>query len=319
MKTPLVTVLLPCYNSEKYIKKSIESIIHQTYNKLEIIVLDDGSTDNSLEIINTCAKADSRIKVLKHDKNETLIPSLNEMISLAEGEYIARMDADDVSVPERIEKQIKYLETNYDIDVCGSSVIVVDEKGEKRGIRRVPCDSKYIKELLPFGNVIVHSSIVGRAKIFKQFIYDMNYVHAEDYELWCRLVYSNNIRISNIKETLLYYRVSGSQITQKYWDNQKKISFEIVKKYKLVPETNYSLHNSIFFEYGKNISLSNEEKKIIEDYYKRLRKLPYSCSVTVMKKMLIFLWNNNKKMFYKSIFKPLSIYTIFMQITRNLL
>lgn len=119
-----VSVVMPVYNSEKYLKESIESILNQSYSDLEFIIINDGSTDNSFKIIKEYAKLDKRINVISRE-NKGIVYSLNEAIRLAKGEYIARMDADDISAPKRIEKQISFLKSHRDIDILGTQVKVV--------------------------------------------------------------------------------------------------------------------------------------------------------------------------------------------------
>ena len=113
MNKPLVSVIIPCYNAEKYVEEAIRSIMTQTYSNLEIIVTDDCSSDNTLMILETLAAEDSRIKVIKNEKNLKIVKSLNNMIEVAQGKYIARMDADDISLPERIEKQVSFLDSSF--------------------------------------------------------------------------------------------------------------------------------------------------------------------------------------------------------------
>ena len=112
MNNPLVSVIIPCYNAEKYVEEAVRSIMTQTYKNIEILVTEDCSTDNTLKILKNLEKEDSRIKVIQNKKNLKIVKSLNNMINIAQGKYIARMDADDISLPERIEKQVRFMEEN---------------------------------------------------------------------------------------------------------------------------------------------------------------------------------------------------------------
>lgn len=127
---PLVSVIMPCYNATSYLKEAIESIIEQTYKKLEIIVINDGSTDNTLSILKEYTRMDSRLKIINQTSNQGLVSSLNLGIGKATGDYIARMDADDVSILNRIERQINFLQLNPDIDAvsCGFYYIKTNQK-----------------------------------------------------------------------------------------------------------------------------------------------------------------------------------------------
>ena len=114
MNNPLVSVIIPCYNAEKYVEEAVRSIMTQRYKNIEILVTEDCSTDNTLKILKNLEKEDSRIKVIQNKKNLKIVKSLNNMINIAQGKYIARMDADDISLPERIEKQVRFMEENPD-------------------------------------------------------------------------------------------------------------------------------------------------------------------------------------------------------------
>ena len=118
MLEPLVSVIIPCYNAEKYIEKSVRSILNQTYCNIEVLIADDASEDSSVDIIEMLKKEDSRIRLIKHQTNKKIVYTLNELIDIATGEYIARMDADDISLPERIEKQIRFMESHKNYAAC---------------------------------------------------------------------------------------------------------------------------------------------------------------------------------------------------------
>ena len=140
MNLPLVSVIMSVYNGEKYLVQAIDSILNQTYQNFEFIIIDDCSTDNSSHILQEYAKKDSRIKIIKKEKNigiKGFIENLNLGISIAEGKYIARMDADDISLPERFQKQVTFLENNPEIFMVGAQIDFINEKneiiGEKAG------------------------------------------------------------------------------------------------------------------------------------------------------------------------------------------
>jgi glycosyltransferase involved in cell wall biosynthesis len=131
-----ITVLMPVYNGEKYLREAIDSIFNQTFTDFEFLIVDDGSTDNSVEIINSYQN--SRINLVKNDKNEGLVYTLNRGLSLAKGEYIARMDCDDISLPERLKKQIDFLDSNSEIAVVGTWIKVINEKEEPQTTWQYP-------------------------------------------------------------------------------------------------------------------------------------------------------------------------------------
>ena len=133
MQNKLVSVIIPVYNVEKYVKKAIQSIQNQTYTNLEIIVIDDGSSDDTYNIVEKLAKDDNRIKLYKNEKNLKIVKTLNRALSLANGEYIARMDGDDISAFDRIEKKVRFLEENKQFDLVGCSMKAIDIDGKQIG------------------------------------------------------------------------------------------------------------------------------------------------------------------------------------------
>jgi glycosyltransferase involved in cell wall biosynthesis len=207
----LVSVILPCYNCSKYIEEAILSIINQTYKNLEIIITDDCSTDNSLQIIENLAKIDNRIIVIKNRENLKLIKTLNNMIDMAHGKYIARMDGDDISLPERIEKQTAFMESHPKYAVCGTNAWHINSKGYIIGKSNLPSGSKEIEQskfcLCPF----YHSSVIIKTNIIKQRKYNAKFVHTEDYELWLSVLREN--KGINLTEKLLKYRKHHESIT----------------------------------------------------------------------------------------------------------
>ncbi|MGR9522915.1 glycosyltransferase family 2 protein [Priestia megaterium] len=225
VKNPLVTVLMPVYNGQKYLAEAIESILNQTYQNFEFIIIDDGSTDKSKEIIQTYN--DARIKLICNPTNLKLIATLNKGIKLSSGKYIARMDCDDVSLPTRLEEQIKFLEENPDIILCGTGVRIIG----KTLVRTIPITGwENVKYKLAINNCISHPTVMMRAQVLKKenIEYDLNYPHAEDYELWQRL--SRKYKLDNISKPLLKYRHSPEGIGRKYAEEQANITALISSK-----------------------------------------------------------------------------------------
>lgn len=226
MSNPLVSVILPCYNAEKFIEASIASIISQTYSNLEIIAIDDSSTDNTFSILQILSKNDNRIKILHNEKNAGLVFSLNKGIVNAKGKYIARMDADDISLPQRIEKQIKFMEQHTDVALCGSGYLIINSENKETGKISLPSENEEIKAALLFTNAFAHPTVVIRKEILERCgLYEEGLVPAEDYELWIRI--AENYKIANIPAYLLKYRVHESNLTLTKKENQKH-AFEII-------------------------------------------------------------------------------------------
>lgn len=206
---PKISVLMPVYNCELYIKEAVESILNQTYTNFEFIIIDDASTDKTVSIIKTYN--DSRIQLIEKSLNTGLTNSLNKGLKLAKGRYIARMDGDDISLPERFEKQIAFLDNNPDISLCGSSYKVIGSDI----VKRLPEHNEDIKLGLLRGNCMVHSSVMIRKQILDEFsiVYDVSKEPAEDYDLWVRLLSFG--KLHNLQEALLNYRVHYTQVSQK--------------------------------------------------------------------------------------------------------
>ncbi|MEP4093191.1 glycosyltransferase [Reichenbachiella sp.] len=207
-----ISVLLPVYNAEKYLGACLESLLNQSYSDFELIIFNDASTDNSLDII--LAYDDPRIKIINSPTNLGYVAHLNHGIAIAKGKYIARMDADDISMPNRFEKQISFLEQNHDYSICGTWVEPIDQPVEKK-IWQLPSEHPAILIHHFFYNTaIAHPSVMFRKEtIDKHHIrYDPSFMPAEDYELWSRI--SNFTKFKNITEPLLKYRQHPDQISQ---------------------------------------------------------------------------------------------------------
>ncbi len=211
-KKPSISVVMPVFNGEKYLSEAIKSVLNQTYNDFKLILINDGSTDNTEQIIKSFD--DSRIVYIKNDGNKGLAFSFNAGITKAIGRYIARMDADDICEKNRFEKQLNFLESNPDIGIVGSSVIMIDERGNKIKILNRETSHINIKWSSLFSTPMFHPSVMGKTEIFKNNLYDENFKNSEDYELWSRLLFSTNIIFANIAEPLLRYRVYPNSFTQ---------------------------------------------------------------------------------------------------------
>lgn len=214
--SPKITVLLPVYNCELYIKTAVESILNQTFTNFELLIIDDASTDATVSILKKFD--DPRIQLIEKPLNSGYTNSLNYGLKIAKGQYIARMDADDISYPERFARQIDYLDNHPDVVVCGTTYKIVDN--DKKII--LPQDHEAIKIGLLWGNCVSHPSVMIRKKIVDDFSirYDTSKEPAEDYDMWVRLLSIG--KLHNLKEILLEYRVYGNQVSRKRAEEQKK-------------------------------------------------------------------------------------------------
>lgn len=214
----LVSVILPAYNASNYIREAIESILNQTYNNFELIIINDGSTDNTVQIIGTYK--DSRIKLINNGENKGLIYSLNRGVELASGEYIARMDADDISLPHRFEKQIEVMNQNSEIAVCGTYINYFGGSNGRFSRCQPKLQDEEIKKSLLIRSAFAHPTVMMRATILKKngLKYDEKFRSCEDYKLWIDMAtYGSFI---NIPIPLLKYRVSNSQISTQHRNEQ---------------------------------------------------------------------------------------------------
>ena len=196
-ENPLVSVLMPAYNAEKYIKEAIESIIAQTYIYWELIVINDGSTDKTKDII--LSYTDIRIKYFENEKNLGIVATRNNAVKMASGEYCAMLDADDVCYPNRFKKQVAFLAKHKNYGVCGSWA-----RNSNNTLLKLPAHNADIQCSLLVQCPFVNSSVMIRTNLLKKFQY-RNYSVAEDYDLWIRL--SLHTKMANIPEYLVFYRI----------------------------------------------------------------------------------------------------------------
>lgn len=208
-KTPLVTIAIPVYNAEKYIKYAIKSTLNQSYKNIELILINDGSTDKSLSIINSF-KDRSCVRIVNDGINRGLIFRLNQSIELAQGELYARMDADDIMHPSRIEKQVAALLAEPSVDVIGTGLYSIDTNNKVRGVRY---PKKFPSKNFIAHKCFAHPTVMGRIEWFRNNNYSMSALRQEDKELWARTVNSSVFR--NITEPLLYYREVGIPVYPK--------------------------------------------------------------------------------------------------------
>lgn len=242
----MISVVLPAYNAQETIGEAIQSIIDQTYTDWELLVINDGSTDNTRSVV--LSFDDPRIKYIENECNKKLIYTLNRGLELATGKYIVRMDADDISLPTRFEKQIAFMDNHPDVVASGGGMLVFSND---KTIKRIHCESdpEKIQLLLFNSSPIYHPTAIIRRSILELHTirYSQEYLHVEDYMLWFAL--SKEGRLSNLQDVLIKYRISDSQISTKYNElqfvNKNKVRKKIISEY---------LH-SIGIEWADNISV----------------------------------------------------------------
>jgi hypothetical protein len=208
---PKVTVLMAVYNGERYLHEAIQSILVQTFQDFEFLIINDGSTDRTREVI--LSYDDPRIRLVDNAHNLGLTRSLNRGLELSRGQLVARQDADDVSEPERLSKQIAFLESHPDVVLLGSWYTKIDAEGAPIGNRRLPCDCLHIRWHLLFHCPFVHSSVMlPKAVVLERIgFYNEAFAYAQDYDLWRRI--ARRFPVANLGECLVRYRISPSSMT----------------------------------------------------------------------------------------------------------
>ncbi len=259
MRGSKVTVLMSVYNGEKFLHEAIESILNQTLKDFEFLIINDGSTDSSRDII--LSYADPRIQLIDNEQNIGLTRTLNKGLKLAKGKYIARMDADDISLPHRLEKQIRYIVDKPEVGVVGSRYEEIDENGSSRARLSLYYSFEEIYYNLIFNNCIPHPTVLfDRKLVLNQGGYNENYPQSQDYELWCRI--SRATRCEIIDEVLVKHRILKSAISNKFKNQQDYYAqkrfinnIENLLSRKILPENYSCFHEYIYLKevYGREI------------------------------------------------------------------
>ena len=268
---PDISVIMSVYNGETYLAEAVESVINQTFKNWELVIINDCSSDATSEILADFSLKDERIKVHTNEVNLKLPTSLNKAISLCEGKYIARMDADDICLPDRLEKQFKFMEENSDVALSSCRFLTVKNGVYASGGAGGRCDFKALKSMLLVANPILHPGVIAKAEVMKRFNYDTTLTCTEDLELWTRMVMENQ-KIQILPECLLIYRLHDKQITSTTLERQHTEVLKIQQKYyetlleKMAEETHKFYISGIYFKENADIN------KFIE-YAKWLKKV----------------------------------------------
>lgn len=211
MSTPRVSVVMSVWNGELFLREAVESILEQTFRDFEFIVIDDGSSDRSASILESYRISDSRVRVY-HQQNSGLVESLNRGCRLASGKYIARMDADDVAISNRLLWQVEFMESNPHVGVLGGAVQFINADGRCLNTCILPVGNKEIKSALLSNCVIVHPTVLIRKDVFLSVGgYRRCVVDAEDYDLWLRI--AESWQVANLEKTVLRRRHHANQLS----------------------------------------------------------------------------------------------------------
>lgn len=211
--TPRISVVMPVRDGARWLGEAIISIQAQTLSDFELIIIDDGSADDSPRIIETSARSDPRVRAIRQERLG-LVVALNRGLSESRGQFIARLDADDLAQPQRLQRQSEYLDCHPEIGLLGTWAVQIDEQGSSRGFLKPPTHPEKLAPLLTRINPILHSSIMVRNKVLEMVgHYRSAFEGAEDYDLWIRI--SEVTKIANLPEYLLQYRLHASSVTHR--------------------------------------------------------------------------------------------------------
>ena len=210
-RNTLVSIVIPVYNGEVYLRDAIQSVVNQTFQNWKLYLINDGSTDGSLVIMEEYALRDARIKVIDDGQNKGLVTRLNQSVEIAVGKYYARMDADDIMYITRIEEQVTFLESHPDVDVLGTSIMIIDNNNDIVG------SDMYTGEV----NSFIHPTVMGKLEWFRSNPYCEWALRAEDMELWSRT--ASKSKFWALNKPLLFYREFGVPIVKKYIQTQKTL------------------------------------------------------------------------------------------------
>ncbi len=230
-----VTVLMSVHDGERFLSEAIESILGQTFPDFEFLIVDDGSEDDTWKILTRYAAQDDRVRLIKNDRRLGLAKSLNKGLAQAKGEYIARMDADDVSLMDRLSSQVSFLDSHPDVGVAGTAVQLIDDTGTVDQPVEFPEEHGVLKwQLCFFYNPFAHPSVMMRSQaLMLTGTYDETLATSQDYDLWCRM--SGTTRLSNLSEILVLLRKHSASISSIGFLDQQKNALTIGGK--LIRET----------------------------------------------------------------------------------
>lgn len=291
---PKVSVLMPVYNTEKYLEKAIHSIQSQTFEDWELIIVNDGSTDGSRSILEQFK--DSRIFCIDNGTNLGLIKTLNKGVEFCNGDFIARMDADDIALPFRLEKQVLFMEQNPDYLMCGTNALVVDNSEKVTGRIRNLADNRFLQINLLFSNPFIHPSVMIKREVLEQNKFDASYKHIEDYELWSRIAQLG--KIANIQEDLLLYRWHDANVSVINAETQSNIKKEIqirqLKRLDITPtEDELYAHNISFnlYHLGNKQELAVDKINEVEAWFTKLVSQNEKVELFPKEDFISYLWS----------------------------
>jgi GT2 family glycosyltransferase len=246
-EAPRVSVVMPLHDAERFVRAAIESVLGQTYRRLELVIVDDGSTDASAAIAEGYARRDPRVKLVRNGENRGIVATRNRAFEQADprSEYFAVMDSDDVCLPERIAHQVEFLDRNPDHALVGGNTLVIDEHGSEVGERRYPSRHDEIVKVIARYNPIAQPTATFRRSALEQVgPYDPRFPRCQDYDLWLRM--AARFKVANLPEFTLQYRVSPTQGKSRQLRESLRYTIAIQRKW-LLKRPFFSPYNALYF------------------------------------------------------------------------
>jgi len=298
----MLTVFMPVYNGENYLQAAINSILAQSFQDFELLIIDDGSTDRSAEIIRSFDS--KKIRFLQNEQNKGLIFTQAKAIAASSKKYWAVLDCDDWAYPQRLEKQIRFLEQNPDYAAVGSWVESIDAADKHLGIWKLPYQSTEIRVKLLFQNCFAHSAMMLRRKVLDEMSYRVTFYPSEDYDLWVRI--SRKYKLANLPEVLLKYRIHTQSISQTQNQKQHTSVLKIIEEQlailQIFPSQNQLDTHLQLAHLEKNIDFERL-KTWLEILYEQNNRLAIYPK-TDFENLLLFYWQEvvvNRKMTFKEL------------------
>jgi len=260
-RNPEISVVMPVYNGEKFLKEAVVSILNQTYNDFEFLIVYDESSDGTLSVIQEFLKKDTRIVLINGEK-EGISGALNKGIKEAKGKYIARMDADDISLPTRFEKQISHMQ-DLELDICGGHSLLIDSDGKINGIGIMPRSHDLCGLSMMFMIYSAHSSVIIRKSFLTD--YSLKYKekgYFEDFDMWTRM-FSAGAKFGNVDDIVIRYRILDVSLSTIHATGARSYNKVVLKRFK-------SENKQYFSDVIKNINLgllSETEKSLFSRYF----------------------------------------------------
>ena len=290
---------MPVYNSEKFVAEAIQSILDQKFNNFELIIINDASTDNSLNIIELFQ--DKRIKVFQNEKNRGIVYSRNKGLKFSKGEYIGMFDSDDIAYPEKFKEQIAFLEKNKDFGMVGSRVKFIDENGKRLpGSWKLKASPEMIPSIMLFKNYFLQSAVLYRKECINKFSFRDGFDILEDYLIWLEII--SDYKAWNLQKYLVKYRIHGSSITNKYKEEKNEKEKKVFRLQLMemgIDPTDHELELHLLIRNNKPVTEINTLKSI-EKWLLKIINRNEDLNVYEYKMLIKVIFNRWAKVCYKA-------------------